>query len=81
MKNQILLSLAILFMLILSISSCSKSVCQTCTIDHSPDIRVEVCPDGATTYSGNKVILEGELGGVPVASYAFTLELSGYDCH
>lgn len=81
MKNQILIAFTTLSILVLAFSSCSKkSLCQTCTIDNAPTVRVEVCPDGATTYDGNTIILEGDLGGVPVSIYTSTLELSGYEC-
>lgn len=82
MKKHFLAPIVILGFITLVLSSCSKKDrCQTCTTSDAPTVRVEVCEDKATTYDGNVVILEGELGGLSVAAYVATLELYGnYKC-
>ncbi|MGB0886248.1 MAG: hypothetical protein ACPGVH_04120 [Chitinophagales bacterium] len=80
MKNQILLSLSTLVLAVVMFSSCKKAFCNTCTLDHSPSIRVEVCQGTATTYDGNKIILEEDISGFPKSIYTSSLELAGYKC-
>lgn len=81
MKNQFLLSIAFTIVLALTLSSCTKSVCNTCTLDHSPSIRVELCDGISTTYDGNTIILEEDISGFPIAIYLSSLRAAGYKCN
>lgn len=70
-----------IILLIVSLSSCAKNGCRTCTDNpNAPGVRAEICPDRITTYHNNQVLTDLENPN-SVLIGVLSLEAAGYKCN
>lgn len=62
---------------IISVSSCSKDACKSCTFE---DMRYEICDDSIDYYENDVKIQTSSLNGKPIKEFSDHLEDVGYKC-